>query len=407
MCCNYLAPLFLPRTIIADFRKLGSSGVYKSQSFHEPDTETVMLIPSERCNLRCAYCYERRKNHKRMDIQTAQTALQKAFSKLRPGKRLKIEFRGGEPFLEFDFIRHICEWVIDNFSSKDFIFYAITNGTCFTNEVKAWLKRHKEIFFVPLSIDGTRITQNRNRSNSFDLIDFDFIFETWDHPYTSTTISPQNATTIFKDLRFLIDRGFEIRANVEFRKTWSLEELGKLARGFKKLADYALGKHIANHVNLLSRYSFLDYDSNLNESAKEGRKHFLACNAGKHRRIVAADGRIYPCQAFVPSAFKCDLEPANGNLFDMLESEELHPPQCCSCHFLYLCHFCPGFSYRYTGDVKWRNPSLCAITRIRTFLAAYYWGLKLSSGQVDDALKDAKVIMAKIADLYYGEKVYE
>ena len=407
MHANYLMPLFLPQRLIAKFGENHLSSPYVSQSFKEPNAETLMLIPSERCNLKCAYCYERQKNPQRMDIQTAKAAVENAFLRLRPYKSLKIEFRGGEPFLEFAFIKELCEWVIKNFQGRSFFFYAVTNGTCFTDEIKTWLQLHKEIFVAPLSIDGTRATHNHNRSNSFDLIDFDFIFRTWNHPYTYTTISPENAANIFRELRFLMDKGFEIRANIEFAQLWSDGQLENLAKGFRRLADYVLDRRCANRINLLSRNGFLDYDCNSNEDAREGRKHFLACNAGKYRRLVAADGKIYPCHAFVPSVFNMSDKSTDVNFFDRLKTEELHPQQCCSCNFFYLCHICPGFSYGYAGDFKWRNPSICAITKIRAFLAAYYWGLRLCNKTNDDVPGDANVILARIADLYRGEKVYE
>ena len=407
MCDKFLTSLFLPKTLISDFKKLVQYKIYKSQTFKEPDNETLMLIPSERCNLRCSYCYEHNKVPLRMDIQTAKDALQNAFTELQSGKCLKIEFRGGEPFLEFDFIRDVCDWVIKTFPGKRFFFYAATNGTCFTNEAKAWLQKHKEIFVAPLSIDGARATHNHNRSNSFDLIDFDFIFNTWDNPSTYTTILPENAAEVFKDLKFLMDKGFEIRANIEFAQQWSCEQLMKLAENFKKLADYALEKHISNHINLLSCHGFLDYVHGTNAVIKENRKHFLACNAGSHRRIVAADGKMYPCHAFVPSAFNWSKVSKDSDFFAKLKTEELHPPECCNCNFFYLCHICPGFSYGFAGDFKWRNPSICTITRIRTFLAAYYWGLRLAENIGDDTIEDRNVIIAKVVDLYQGEKVYE
>ena len=103
LCENYLKPLFLSKPVIAELGKADPTGGYKLQSFQEPSVETLVLVPSERCNLCCTYCYEQHKHSQRMDIQTAKVAVRSAFSNLGPCKRLKIEFRGGEPFLEFDF----------------------------------------------------------------------------------------------------------------------------------------------------------------------------------------------------------------------------------------------------------------------------------------------------------------
>ncbi len=409
LCENYLKPLFLSKPVIAELGKADPTGGYKLQSFQEPSVETLVLVPSERCNLCCTYCYEQHKHSQRMDIQTAKVAVRSAFSNLGPCKRLKIEFRGGEPFLEFDFIKEVCDWVIKEYPAGLFSFYAITNGTCFSDEVKQWLLRHKERFVVALSIDGDRTTQNRNRSDSFDLIDFDFLFETWTRPCCVTTILPENSLTVFRDLRFVMDKGFDVRVNFGYVQEWSFVQLAQLARGFKRFADYALGKRYANRINLLSRYNFLDYSFVQDEAEPERRRHFLACNAGKYRRLVAADGKAYPCQAFVPSAFNWCSGSAAGNLFDKLKTEELHPSKCCTCRFFYLCHICPGFSYGYAGSFRWRNPSLCAVTKIRTFLASYYWGNRMRNRTNRAAMgsDNAKMTMSAIAALYHGEKIYE
>ena len=408
MSNSYLAPLLLPRSLLARMPKVSSEGNLVNDILKDPAVETLMLVPSERCNLKCDYCYERRKDPQRMDIQTAKRAVQEAFLRLKSGNRLKIEFRGGEPFLEFPFIRELCNWTIANYPKGSFFFYAVTNGTCFTDEAKSWLRKYKEIFVAPLSIDGARDTQNRNRCGSFDHIDFDFIFSTWSHPYTYTTMLPENAGNIFEDLRFLIEKGFEIRVNAEFVRQWTSAQLEELAVGLRRLADHVIKNRITCRINLFSRSSFFSYESHLENCDNDGgRKRLLICNAGKLRRIVAADGKIYPCHTFMPSAFNMEVRPTNVNLFEKLKSEDLHPPQCCACRFFLLCHICPGFSYSHAGDFKWRNPSICSLTKIRAFLGAYFWGMSITKNTTDIPLGDAQKILSKIADLYRGEKVYD
>lgn len=409
MCDHHLTPILLPKAVVKDFDGACQGTVYKDETYQEPSVETLVLVPSERCNLRCPYCYEQHKRLQRMDIQIAKEAIRQAFLELKPGKQLKIEFRGGEPFLEFDFIREICEWVGGEYPSDCFSFYAITNGTCFSDEAKQWLQGQKDRFVVPLSIDGGRDTQNRNRSNSFDQIDFDFLFKTWAHPCCITTILPVNSFSLFRDLRFVMDKGFDVRVDFGYTHEWSVDQLKRLSLGFGRFADYALKTRHVNRINLLSRHGFLDYRVVRDEGEAMRRKNLFVCNAGKYRCLVAADGKRYPCQAFVPSAFNLSNDFTDGDMFERLKIEEINPPECCSCPFFDFCHICPGFSYAYAGSFKWRNPSLCAITKIRAFLSAYYWGhLFLSRTEVLSASNDdLNAMKARIADLYRGEKIYE
>ena len=400
---NYLTPLLLQKEIVTKLKGIETRLEYESVVLEETNTETIIFVPSERCNLHCRYCYEVSKNPLRMDIEIAKSALRKAFSELQTGKRLKIEFRGGEPFLEFDFMKNLCEWVIQNYKEKNFFFYAVTNGTCFSDEAKLWLSEYKDIFIAPLSIDGNKKTQNSNRSNSFDLIDFDFILKTWGNPYTYTTIIPERAEDVFEDLLFLIEKGFTIRANFEFAQLWSEKQLEDLSIGLRKLADYVLDNNLHNRLNLFSRFGLLDYDLKDNI---ENRKFFIPCNAGKHRKIIAADGRAYPCHTLVPSCFNHYGEEYAEQLFEKLRIEEINSNECCECKFFHLCYICVGFSYSYAKDFKWRNKSFCDITRIRTFIAAYYWGNKLMKNQ-KVLTDDEKMLAKKVSDLYGGEKIYE
>lgn len=398
---KYLPPLLLKKNLIDEFSRLKTSIIYKSVVKEETKTETLILVPSEKCNLHCKYCYEVEKNPIRMNIDLAKDAIQKAFDSLPDHMRLKIEFRGGEPFLEFDFIQTICNWVLDNYSEKNFFFYAVTNGTCISDEAKHWLSKHKELFIAPLSIDGGKNTQDANRSNSFDLIDLEFFLKTWENPYTYTTIIPERAENVFEDLLFLMDKGFTIRANFEFAQLWTDKQLEALSNGLRKLADYTLLNKLHNRLNLFSRYGFLDY--NTIENNKD-RKFFIPCNAGKHRKIVAADGCVYPCHTLVPSCFNHYGKEYGENLFDKLLQEEINSDECCNCKFFHLCYICVGFSYSYAKDFKWRNRSFCDITRIRTFISAYYWGTRLASKSFADFSDEEKMLALKISDLYKGEE---
>lgn len=395
---NYLTPLLLEKNIISNLTNVAPSTEYKSIVLEETKTETLILVPSEKCNLHCKYCYEEEKNPATMNLEIAKTNIKEAFNNLKDEMRLKIEFRGGEPFLEFDFIKDVCDWVIENYNGRNFFFYAVTNGTCFTAASKEWLKSHKDIFIAPLSIDGNKKTQDSNRSKSFDLIDFDFILQNWKNPYTYTTIIPENANDVFDDLLFLMEKGFTIRANFEFAMLWSDEQLESLAEGVKRLADYTLKNNLQNRLNLFSKYAFFDY--NLKDDGID-KKHYITCNAGKHRRIVAADGCVYPCHTLVPSCFNHYGEEYGEKLFEKLETEEINPEECCNCRFFYLCYICVGFSYSYAKDFKWRNKSFCDITRIRAFVSAYYWGKILSTKK--ELTEEEKLIASKICDLYKGE----
>jgi sulfatase maturation enzyme AslB (radical SAM superfamily) len=74
-------------------------------------------------------------------------------------------------------LKSIVSYTCSNYRGKDFIFFATTNGAMLNNEMKQWFCMHKNCFVLGLSLDGAKETHDANRSNSFDMIDFDFFLK--------------------------------------------------------------------------------------------------------------------------------------------------------------------------------------------------------------------------------------
>ncbi|MDR1148567.1 MAG: 4Fe-4S cluster-binding domain-containing protein [Spirochaetaceae bacterium] len=400
---EYISPLLLDQNLVKSFSEM--NGKWYEETIHsESKLYTLILVPSELCNLHCKYCYETTKNSTHMDISLARKLIKEYFEILPIDNILKIELRGGEPLLEFDFIKKICEWTFENYKSNNYYFYAVTNGTCFSSsDCRSWFFKYRDKIKLPLSIDGTKKTHNSNRDNSFELIDIDFFLKTWKNAYTYTTVLPENSADIFENLLFLTQKGFTVRANFEFAQTWTDDNIITCVQQLHKLADEILKKRIKQRLNLFSCYGFIDFT----ENSDEDRQHMLNCNAGHRRFIYTPDGKKYPCHTLVPSAFN-HYGVNNEVIFEKLYNDVLNPPDCCQCYYYYLCYICVGFSMSYANDYKWRNKSFCEITRIRTFLSAYYWGKKIENNIATKKLSDEeKYIAKKIYTLYKAENLIE
>lgn len=399
---DYIEPILLNKNIINSFSSIkDNDDIFDSKT--QSPFFTLMLVPSEKCNLNCKYCYETNKNYKLMDISFAKRIIEETFKNLKGDTKLKIEIRGGEPFLEFEWIKTIFEWVKNNYKEDTYFFYIITNGTCFTKDIKEFLLNNKDNFFIALSIDGYKNTHNSNRSNSFEMIDFDFLFQMYDSPYTYTTIIPENINNLYEDILFLIKMGFSSRINFEFTSSWDDEEIKILIIQLKNIADYILKNNLYNRLNLFSTYSISDYT---NKIGNPNRQFELNCNAGKRRVIYTPEEKKYLCHAFVPSVFN---NFSKNNNIHISESTILNPQKCCECNYFYLCHICVGFSYGYKNSLTWRNESTCNITRGRTFAAAYYQG-KIIYNKImnNNTLNEReKRVAYKIYLLYEEEKIFE
>ena len=76
------------------------------------DTKEIILMATNACNLRCKYCYETNKNAPSMQLDKLKVQLKDEIKYKSKGfKRFVFNFHGGEPFLTFDKIKSLVEWV--------------------------------------------------------------------------------------------------------------------------------------------------------------------------------------------------------------------------------------------------------------------------------------------------------
>lgn len=74
----------------------------------------ITLIITENCNLNCTYCYEKHKENSYMTFETAKKIIDKEFEEVSDKDFIQVEFFGGEPFLNFDLIKEVVEYVNEN-----------------------------------------------------------------------------------------------------------------------------------------------------------------------------------------------------------------------------------------------------------------------------------------------------
>lgn len=136
------------------------------------NTSQLILVLTEKCNMRCEYCVYCEKYPKEMgyssaemEYETAKKGIDLYFAlhreKVACGfkKGPMINFYGGEPLLKYHLIKKIVAYVesID----KNTKFYMTTNGLLLNKEVAKFITEHN--FVVTFSLDGFQENHDRNR----------------------------------------------------------------------------------------------------------------------------------------------------------------------------------------------------------------------------------------------------
>ncbi len=125
----------------------------------------LRIILTEKCNLRCSYCYVRRDVHYFKDM--SEEVMLKAVDLLinyNLGGEVTIQFSGGEPLTRFSMIQK-CVNYIEEFIDKGEIigcnFALETNATLITDEIASFLADKK--FIVAVSLDGSKEINDTHR----------------------------------------------------------------------------------------------------------------------------------------------------------------------------------------------------------------------------------------------------
>ncbi len=138
----------------------------------------VGLLLTNRCNMRCTYCYAAAGDRPPIDmpLEMAVDALEFYAQRLRPGQPLfEVYLHGGEPFLVPSFARAVCEHAraAADRAGRALRLSASTNGAMPAKTAR-WVARH--FAHVTLSFDGPPRFQNAQRpapdgGATFDRVD--------------------------------------------------------------------------------------------------------------------------------------------------------------------------------------------------------------------------------------------
>lgn len=340
-----------------------------------PNDRSVTLILSHRCNLNCSYCYQKheKRDNSSMSLELAQELLKKEFAKVSPGGNLGIVLMGGEPLIDWSLFKSICEWIFSQEWPVSYRVVVSTNGTLITDEIKDWLRKHKDKIILGLSYDGNPNMQEANRHTGRFNIDLDFFLETWGRQGIKMTLSAETIGDLSNGLKYLheeceMGRGYKsdigmnensISCNIAYGIDLGPKEYYLLKRELTKLIDYYLadGKDFTPATILNMDLSYCPPEVNPASISKY-------CGVGTAMSCYDTDGSYYPCQYFLP------LTQPQENIERIKEfdfSGDVADPACKNCPIETLCPTCYGNNFARTGNPFVRDKSLCPFFKLIFF----------------------------------------
>ncbi|WP_051569251.1 radical SAM/SPASM domain-containing protein [Alkaliphilus transvaalensis] len=307
---------------------------------YSTDQLVLTIAPTEDCNFRCIYCYEKDSiKPKYMDLKTADNIILFIKNKIKSIKGLSITWYGGEPLLGVDIIKYISDSVIEicNENQVQYYSFMITNGYLL-NKANLDILSQCHIKSFQITIDGDRETHDKRRFLTGGTPSFDKIMD---------NLKLINDYEMTISLRINVDKS---NINAVEKVTNSISEINE-----KKKINCYLGKVMATGGCYKDKECFNNEEFsnlNLNFSIRNYKNiiHMypkiksIACGAeGIFSLVIGADGEAYKCwedigkQELSVGNINDKLNFYNKTNMDYLLNNPIKEEKCKECKYLPLC----------------------------------------------------------------------
>lgn len=356
-----------------------------------PQITHITLCVSNRCNLRCPYCYVGRESSvekpSNMSVAVARRTCDFFISQLRNGRTKSgyITFFGGEPLLNWGLIKSVVKYV-EKKSRKyglKILFMIVTNGTLIDSRKIDFVRAHD--ITMGISIDSwDEVVNNVLRPSSAKLNTFNRViqslksFNEEDRVFIRSTITKQN-TDIFKFVKYFSN----FRAIKEIlwgkvvakdeRFEWGMQELRVYKNAMKKYAEYII-KNWRRGVEMPLHGSLGEAMIKVTSSGKKNHGPNY-CGGGRESIAVSVDGNFYSCEALIGAD-----DFYLGSVYEGIDNKRRlqllrklsinNKPKCLSCRLKNACGGgCYYASYFYKGDVNKCDKMTCEEMKIKYRIA--------------------------------------
>lgn len=344
----------------------------------------LVLSLTERCNLRCSYCYYKVSHESRsltMQNDIMEAAILLAFERtLSLGQNyLNITFFGGEPLLCMGLIHKGVEFAkaLAQGHDKFRLRFAVnTNATLLNDSIIEYLKR--ENFRVYVSLDGPETHHDicrkmKNGGGSFKLIEPHIPALRELDTIVFSVVTRENMHSLSESVRWIQAQGFKsMTTALDFDGKWTGDEFDVLAREYTELASFWME---------LKRNKVSFYLGTIQDKLKLRltgiRLRSRSCKVAEGVFACAANGNLFPCTRFITS--KSDAPYIMGNVFeepakifdgvvarDVRDFFNRDKEECEGCAIRFRCHAheCACTSFYSTGSIHGVSAEVCTHERM-------------------------------------------
>jgi len=345
----------------------------RSTSFQtiRPDHLDAWIHVTDRCNLRCSYCFL---PHRKVDMPeevghdvinaSLRAALSQGYS------QVKLKYAGGEPTLRMDFVERLHLHAQEKFTQQSVALRGVvlTNGTLLNDDVLRRISRAR--LELMISIDGLSFSNDRQRIAPRGVGTAAKIRQAIDKaldarivPCISITVTPESAEALPQLIEWILARDLEFSINF-YRETPGARPHTDIEREERKLVASLHAMYDVLEHRLPNR-SLLD---SIADRTSLSLPHHHACGAGINYLVFNTDGSIAKCHMLLdqPTTTYTDLNPlatlrSKSDGFENLPVEERD--DCAVCEWREWCAGgCPLLTLRVAGSSKAKSP-YCRIYR--------------------------------------------
>ena len=331
------------------------------------------LCVTQRCNLRCRYCYIAKRD-RTMPIDVAVRIVDFAFLNTPQEERIDIGFFGGEPLLEFERIRNITSMIEAHpkFDPGRVDLSVVSNGTIFSEEIADYLRRHK--IALGISCDGPPSIQDAFRTFPDGSGSSPIVEQNLRRALGWFPDLPVNAVHSPATLPYLADTVDHLAAlgvakiylNTDYSARWTRREADLLPDLYARVADRYVEFHERGEPRFISLI-----DSKIAVILRRGYRPLERCRMGRGEYAFSPSGNIYPCERLIGNGdggchcignIVAGLSP--GAACAGAGDTKARNAECLECGLsVYCMNWCGCSNYFASGAYDKVGPFLCASER--------------------------------------------